>query len=99
MFRGSVLSQGIRFLLPVFSGCGVGARLEAEAVVSGFKDVAAVGEAVEQGCGHLGIAEDRGPPSPLHRCYALITSRQLFSLPWSCAARSTMRSCQVPAAV
>ena len=42
MFRGSVLSQGIRFLLPAFSGGDVGARLEAEAVVSGFKDVAVV---------------------------------------------------------
>lgn len=48
--------------------------LEAEAVVSGFKDVTAMGETVEQGRGHLGIhcpasvcmqtlrgAEDRGP--------------------------------------
>ncbi len=57
-----------------------------------------MGESVEQGGGQLGIAEDRGTPSPRHRRYGLITSRQLFSLPWSCAARSTMRSCQVPAA-
>ena len=37
------------------------AVFEAEAVVSGFKDVAMMGEPVEQcGC-HLGIAEDAGP--------------------------------------
>ena len=42
MFRGSVLNQGIDFLLPVFSGGGVDAHLEAEAVVAGFKDVAVV---------------------------------------------------------
>ena len=61
MFRGSVLSQGIRFLLPVFSGGDVGARLEAEAVVSGFKDVTAVGKAVEQRRGHLCVTEHGGP--------------------------------------
>ena len=61
MFRGSVLSQGIRFLLPVFSGGDVGARLEAEAVIPGFKDVAVVGEAVEECRCHLGIAEDASP--------------------------------------
>ena len=42
MFRWSVLSQGVRFLLPVFSGGGGGARLEAEAVIASFKDVAMV---------------------------------------------------------
>ena len=31
---------------------------EAEAVVSGFEDVAMMGEPVKQGCGHLGVAED-----------------------------------------
>ena len=36
MFRGAVLSQSSRYLLPVFSGGDVGARLEAEAVVSGI---------------------------------------------------------------
>src|SRR5271168_3969945 len=45
--------------------CGFGgfrrAVLEAEAVVSGFEDVAAVGEAVEQRRRHLRIAEDSGP--------------------------------------
>ena len=34
---------------------------EAVAVVAGFQDVAMVGEPVQQGRGHLGIAEDIGP--------------------------------------
>jgi hypothetical protein len=34
---------------------------EAEAVMSGFKDLAVVGGAVEQRSGHFGIAEDAGP--------------------------------------
>lgn len=42
-----------------FSGCGTGP--EAEAVVSGFQNVAVVGEAIEQRSGHLGIAEDVSP--------------------------------------
>ena len=42
MFLRSVLSQGIRFLLPGSSGGRVGARLETEAVDTGFKDVAVV---------------------------------------------------------
>ena len=54
------MGQDMRGLLP-FPGCGLGAGLEAEAVVSGFQNVAAVGEAVEQRGGHLGIAEDGGP--------------------------------------
>lgn len=37
------------------------AVLEAEAVVSGFEDVAVVGEPVEQRGGHLCVAEDAGP--------------------------------------
>jgi hypothetical protein len=60
MFRGSVLGQDIIALLlfPRRYGC---ACFEAEAVVSGLQDVAAVGQAVEE-CGrHLGIAKDRGP--------------------------------------
>ena len=44
------------------------AFLEAEAVVSGFEDVAVVGKPVEQRGRHLGIAgicRQRGQPSPL----------------------------------
>lgn len=37
------------------------AVLEAEAVVSGFEDVAVVGKPVEQRGGHLGVAEHAGP--------------------------------------
>lgn len=41
----SVVGQGrTSFLL--FAGCGGSTRLESEAVVSGFKDVTAVGQAV-----------------------------------------------------
>jgi len=43
--------------LLLFSGRGLGARLEAEAVVSGLQDVAAVRETVEQSGGHFRIAE------------------------------------------
>ena len=32
-----------------------------QGVVSGFEDVAAMGETVEQGGGHLGVTEHRGP--------------------------------------
>jgi hypothetical protein len=39
----------------------LGAFPEAEAVVSGLKDVAAVGQAVEERGGHLCVAEDRRP--------------------------------------
>ena len=42
--------------------CGGRAGFEAEAVVPGFEDVAVMGEAIEEGGGHLGIAgEDAGP--------------------------------------
>lgn len=37
------------------------AALEAEAVISGLEDMAVIGEPVEQGRGHLGVAEDGGP--------------------------------------
>ena len=56
MVSGSGVRQVPRFLL-----CGFGgfrrAVLEAEAVVSGFENVAAVGEAVEQRRRHLGVAK------------------------------------------
>jgi hypothetical protein len=60
MVLGSGVRQVSRFLL-----CGFGgfrrAVLESEAVVSGFENVAAVGETVEQrGC-HLRVAEHGGP--------------------------------------
>ena len=57
-----VSGSGVR---QVFLLCGFGgfrrAVLEAEAVVSGFEDVAAVGEAVEQRRRHLRVAEHGGP--------------------------------------
>jgi len=48
-------------LSPSFCGLHRLACLEAEAVVSGFKDVTAVSKAVEQGGGHLCITEDHSP--------------------------------------
>ena len=40
---------------------GSGADLEPEAVVAGFENVAVMGEAIEQGGCHLGVAEHPGP--------------------------------------
>ena len=40
---------------------GSGAVLEAPALVAGLDDLAVVGETIEQGGGHLGIAEDGRP--------------------------------------
>src|SRR5208283_3240543 len=59
MFRRSCFGQGIGLLLSSF--CGGGAGLEAEAVVSGFQDVAVMGQAIEQGRRHLGVAKNPGP--------------------------------------
>jgi len=57
---GSSLGQGtVRFLSCLRCGCRTG--FEAEAVISGLEDVASVGQPIEQSCGHLGVAEDRGP--------------------------------------
>ena len=57
---------------------GSGAVLEAPALVAGLDDLAMVGQAIEQGCGHLGVAEDGVDPSrksggALHRlhCFCL----------------------------
>lgn len=50
--------DAVKSLLCLFSCGGFGAGLEAEAVVSGFEDVAVVGEAIEQRGSHLGVAED-----------------------------------------
>ena len=41
--------------------CGSAAVLEAPAGIAGLDDIAVVGEPVEHGGGHLGIAEDLGP--------------------------------------
>src|ERR1700690_1198284 len=60
MVWGSGVRQVSRFLLGGFGGL-CRAVFEAEAVVSGFEDVAAMGEAVEQRRRHLGIAEYGGP--------------------------------------
>src|SRR5258708_14067958 len=54
------VGQVSRFLLCGFSGFRR-AVFEAEAVVSGFENVAAVGETVEQRGRHLGVAEHGGP--------------------------------------
>ena len=43
------------------AGAGSGAVLEAPALVAGLDDLAVVGETIEQGCGHLGVAEDGRP--------------------------------------
>src|SRR6056297_2256058 len=60
MFRGSGFGQGMSVLLGFPCSCGR-TCLEAEAVVSGLQDVAAMGEPIEQRGGHLGVAEDGGP--------------------------------------
>jgi hypothetical protein len=39
----------------------VATALEAPAVVSGFNDIAVVGQAIEQGGRHLGVCEDGQP--------------------------------------
>src|SRR5277367_4387634 len=60
MVSGSGVRQVPRFLLCGFGGVRR-AVLETEAVVSGFENVAAVGETVEQRGRHLGVAEHGGP--------------------------------------
>src|SRR3984957_17537565 len=60
MVSGSGVRQVPRFLLSGFGSLGC-AVLEAEAVVSGFENVAAVGEAIEQRRRHLRVAEHGGP--------------------------------------
>jgi hypothetical protein len=39
----------------------IGAAFEAPAVISGFDDVAVMGQAIERGSRHLGIGEDARP--------------------------------------
>lgn len=53
--------DAVKSLLYPFAFGGFGTGLEAKAVVSGFQDVAAVRQPVEEGGGHLGVAEDAGP--------------------------------------
>src|ERR1700728_2771338 len=60
MVSGSGVRQVPCFLLGGFGGLRR-AVFEAKAVVSGFKNVAAVGEPIEQRGRHLGIAEHGGP--------------------------------------
>ena len=47
--------------LPLFPGGCDRAVLEAEAVVSGLEDVAAMGQPIEERGGHLGVTEHCGP--------------------------------------
>ena len=59
---GTAVTPWSRFWFPPFVvGLICGAVFEAEAFVSGFKDMAVVGEPVEQRGGHLGISEDGSP--------------------------------------
>jgi hypothetical protein len=60
MVWGSGVRQVPGFLLGEFGGL-CGAVLEAEAVVSGFENVAAVGEAIQQRGRHFRVAEHGGP--------------------------------------
>src|SRR5271154_4223803 len=60
MVSGSGVRQVPRFLLCGFGGIRR-AVFEAEAVVSGFEDVAAVGKTIEQRGRHLRVAEHGGP--------------------------------------
>jgi hypothetical protein len=60
MVSGSGVRQVSRFLLCGF-GCVRRAVLEAEAVVSGFEDVATVGKTNEQSGRHLRVAEHGRP--------------------------------------
>ena len=60
MVCGSGVRQVPRFLLGGVGGL-CRAVFEAEAVVSGFENVASVGETVEERCRHLGVAEHCSP--------------------------------------
>jgi hypothetical protein len=60
MVSGSSVRQVPRFLLGGFGDIR-GAVLEAEAVVSGFENVAAVSEAIEERRCHLRVAENGSP--------------------------------------
>jgi Transposase, Mutator family len=59
--RGAVGGAASSPARQCWEGLGSGAVLEAPALVTGLDDVAMVGQPVEQGGGHLGVAEDGGP--------------------------------------
>ena len=63
MVCGSYRGQVLGLLLSALGGGLAG--FEAEAVIACFRDVAVVGEAVEHGGGHLGIAEHMEMPQRL----------------------------------
>ena len=71
MVSGSGVRQVPRFLLCGFGGIRR-AILETEAIVSGFENVAAVGETVEQRGRHLWVAE-HGGHSPKRRLVVTMT--------------------------
>ncbi len=60
MFRWSGLGQDI-VALPLFLGRYCGAGFEAEAVVAGLQDVAAMSQAIEERRRHLGVSKDGRP--------------------------------------
>ena len=59
MSRDAGFGSSWCFFLSGFGGSGAGP--EPEAVVAGFEDVAVVGKPIQQGGGHLGIAEHVRP--------------------------------------
>ena len=67
MRSGSCLGQVIAASF-FFSGDCFGAGFEAEAVVTGFQDMATVSKPIEQRRCHLRIAEDRGPFAEAEIC-------------------------------
>jgi hypothetical protein len=71
MVSGSSVRQVPRFLLGGFGGFRR-AVLEAETVVSGFENVAAVSETIEESRCHLRVAE-HGSPSPKLRLVVMMT--------------------------
>jgi hypothetical protein len=66
MSRDAGVGSSWCFFLSDFGGSRAG--LEAEAVVAGFQDVAVVGEPIQQGGGHLGVAEHVGPFAEAEVC-------------------------------
>jgi hypothetical protein len=74
----------------------IGAAFEVPAVISGFDDVAVMGQAIEQGSRHLGIGEDARPFAEGE--IGGVTSRLKirFASFWKgCAARTVSPSCVV----
>ena len=71
--RGMVHSQSLRHETWLARGSS-GAVLEAPAFVAGLDDVQATREAIEQGGGHLGVAEHRGPSAEARLVVTMIDS-------------------------